>query len=92
MFAIIISASSSEMFRSIECKEKHFIIMIILRLCYIYIFMRLRNYVLNIRRKIDFQILKYYILMSNLSNGIMASIMYVEIEKIELIFEGIYFV
>ena len=30
--------------------------------------------------------------MSNLSNGIMASIMYVEIEKIELIFEGIYFV
>ena len=57
MFAIIISASSSEMFRSI-----------------------------------DFQILKYYILMSNLSNGIMASIMYVEIEKIELIFEGIYFV
>ena len=87
MFAIIISASSSEMF-----KEKHFIIMIILRLCYIYIFMRLRNYVLNLRRKIDFQILKYYILMSNLSNGIMASIMYVEIEKIELIFEGIYFV
>lgn len=54
--------------------------------------MRLRNYVLNLRRKIDFQILKYYILMSNLSNGIMASIMYVEIEKIELIFEGIYFV